>query len=43
MYVKMNSRNVAQSEGLYSADETESTMPAFLRKKASEGRGRKQG
>ena len=42
MYRKMNSRNVAASEGLYVADETESNLPAFLRKKASEGRGRRQ-
>jgi Ca-activated chloride channel family protein len=43
LYRRMNSRSVATAEGLYVADETESNLPAFLRKKASEGRGRKQG
>ena len=39
--MKMSSRLASKSESLYMGDETESFMPAFLRKKESEGRGRK--
>jgi Ca-activated chloride channel family protein len=39
--MKMSSRLASKSETLYMGDETESFMPAFLRKKESEGRGRK--
>jgi len=41
-YARMSRRNVAKSEVRYSVDETQSTMPAFLRKKAEEGKGRKR-
>ncbi len=39
--MRMSSRNVAKSEMAYSADETASRQPAFLRKKAEEGKGRR--
>lgn len=39
---KMSSRLSARHEVAYSMDETNSVMPAFLRKKAEEGRGRRQ-
>ena len=39
--MKMSGRLASKSETLYMGDETESFMPAFLRKKESEGRGRK--
>jgi hypothetical protein len=35
--MKMSSRLASKSETLYMGDETESFMPAFLRKKESEG------
>jgi len=38
---KMSKRLVANSEVAFSSDETNSDMPAFLRKKSEEGRGRK--
>ena len=38
---KMSKRLVANSEVAFSVDETNSAMPAFLRKKSEEGRGRK--
>jgi Ca-activated chloride channel family protein len=38
---KMSKRLVANSEVTFSADETNSDMPAFLRKKSEEGRGRR--
>ena len=38
---KMSSRLNASYEMAYSADETHSAMPSFLRKKAEEGKGRK--
>ena len=38
---KMSSRLSASYEMAYSADETHSAMPSFLRKKAEEGKGRK--
>lgn len=37
---KMSKRLVANTEVAFSADETNSDMPAFLRKKSEEGRGR---
>jgi Ca-activated chloride channel family protein len=37
---KMSRRLVAKEEMAFSADETNSPMPSFLRKKTSEGRGR---
>ena len=40
--MRMSSRLSAKSECRYSADETDSAIPAFLRKKSQEGRGRKQ-
>jgi Ca-activated chloride channel family protein len=40
--MRLSSRLSAVSEGRYSADETESAIPAFLRKKGQEGRGRSQ-
>lgn len=39
--MRMSSRNVAKSEMAYCMDETESVRPAFLRKKAEEGKGRR--
>ena len=39
---RMSSRNVAKSEVAYSVDETASLVPAFLRKKAEEGKGRRR-
>ena len=38
---KMSKRLVSNSEVAFSADETNSEMPAFLRKKSEEGKGRK--
>jgi len=38
---KMSNRLASKSEVAYSMDETNSAMPAFLRKKAEEGKGRK--
>ena len=38
---KMSNRLNASYEMAYSADETHSAMPSFLRKKAEEGKGRK--
>ncbi|APW47983.1 vWA domain-containing protein [Rhodoferax antarcticus] len=38
--MRMSSRLSTKSETPYSQDETESAMPAFLRKKVEEGRGR---
>jgi Ca-activated chloride channel family protein len=38
---KMSKRLVSNQEVAFSADETNSAMPAFLRKKSEEGRGRK--
>ena len=38
---KMSSRLASKTEVAYSIDETNSAMPAFLRKKAEEGKGRK--
>jgi Ca-activated chloride channel family protein len=38
---KMSKRLVANSEVAFSGDETNSVVPAFLRKKSEEGRGRK--
>ena len=38
---KMSSRLNARAEVAYSMDETNSTMPSFLRKKAEEGKGRR--
>lgn len=38
--MKMSSRLASKQEMAYCMDETESEMPAFLRKKESEGRGR---
>ncbi|MBU3740613.1 MAG: VWA domain-containing protein [Rhodoferax sp.] len=38
--MRMSRRNVAKSEMAYSVDETASLLPAFLRKKAEEGKGR---
>ena len=40
--MRMSSRLAAKSEARYSADETDQAMPAFLRKKSQEGKGRKQ-
>jgi Ca-activated chloride channel family protein len=40
--MRMSSRLSAKSESRYSADETDLAIPAFLRKKSQEGRGRKQ-
>jgi Ca-activated chloride channel family protein len=39
--MRMSRRLASRSEVMFSADETESEMPAFLRKKESEGRGRR--
>ena len=39
--IRMSRRLASKSEVLYSIDETNSEMPAFLRKKESEGRGRR--
>ena len=38
---RMSNRFVSKQEKSYMADETESIMPSFLRKKESEGRGRR--
>jgi hypothetical protein len=38
---KLSSRHVATHETLFAMDETESPMPAYLRKKSEEGKGRK--
>ena len=38
---RMSNRLVSKQEMSYMADETESNMPSFLRKKESEGRGRR--
>jgi Ca-activated chloride channel family protein len=40
--MRMSSRLSSKEEARYSADETELVIPAFLRKKSQEGRGRKQ-
>jgi Ca-activated chloride channel family protein len=40
--MRMSSRLSAKSEARYSADETDLAIPAFLRKKSQEGKGRKQ-
>lgn len=40
--MRMSSRLSAKSEARYSVDETDSEIPAFLRKKSQEGKGRKQ-
>jgi Ca-activated chloride channel family protein len=40
--MRMANRNVDKSEMAYSADETASLAPAFLRKKAEEGKGRRR-
>jgi Ca-activated chloride channel family protein len=40
--MRMSSRLSAKSESRYSADETDLAIPAFLRKKSQEGRGRQQ-
>ena len=40
--LRMSSRLSMRSEGLYAFDETSADMPAFLRKKAEEGRGRRR-
>jgi len=39
--MRMSSRLSAKSEASYSTDETDQVMPAFLRKKSQEGKGRK--
>jgi Ca-activated chloride channel family protein len=39
---KMSRRLVARQEVAFSVDETESVMPAFLRKKSEEGKGRRR-
>lgn len=39
--MKMNTRLTAKEEVAYSMDETNLAMPAFLRKKSEEGKGRK--
>jgi len=39
--MRMSSRLSAKSEARYSADETELVIPAFLRKKSQEGKGRR--
>ena len=38
---RMSNRLASKQETSYMADETESNMPSFLRKKESEGRGRR--
>jgi hypothetical protein len=38
---RMSTRLASKQEMSYMADETESIMPSFLRKKESEGRGRR--
>jgi hypothetical protein len=38
---RMSKRLVANEELVFSGDETESAMPAFLRKKSEEGKGRR--
>jgi hypothetical protein len=38
---RMSNRLVSKQEMRYMSDETESIMPPFLRKKESEGRGRR--
>jgi Ca-activated chloride channel family protein len=40
--MRMYNRNVDKSEMAYSLDETDSLAPAFLRKKAEEGKGRRR-
>ena len=40
--MRMSSRLSQKSEIQYSKDETESAIPAFLRKKVEEGKGRKR-
>jgi hypothetical protein len=40
--MKMSTRLAQRDETLYAVDETTSAMPAYLRKKAEEGRGRKK-
>jgi hypothetical protein len=40
--MRMYNRNVDKSEMAYSLDETASLAPAFLRKKAEEGKGRRR-
>ena len=39
--MRMSKSLASRSEVMFSVDETESEMPAFLRKKESEGRGRR--
>lgn len=39
---KMSSRLNARADVMYSVDETNSVMPAFLRKKVEEGKWRRQ-
>jgi hypothetical protein len=39
--MRMSKSLASRSEAMFSVDETESEMPAFLRKKESEGRGRR--
>jgi chromatin segregation and condensation protein Rec8/ScpA/Scc1 (kleisin family) len=39
--MRMSKSLASRSEVMFSVDETESAMPAFLRKKESEGRGRR--
>lgn len=39
--MRMSSRRVQKSEAMFSQDETECVMPAFLRKKLEEGKDRK--
>jgi len=41
--MKMSTRLSAKQEIHYSMDETDSERPAFLRKKAEEGKGRDRG
>ena len=41
--IKMSNRLADKHEAQYSTDETQSTRPAFLRKKAEEGKGRDPG
>ena len=38
--MKMSTRSSGQQEAAYSIDETNLSMPAFLRKKPVEGKGR---
>jgi hypothetical protein len=39
--MRMSRSLASRSEVMFSVDETESEMPAFLRKKETEGRGRR--